>query len=364
MKVAIVTPFFNVNPDVSRPGFLRDILVEKPIVFTSDYSHQLKSKVDVEVDGIVYIKTIKYKSNVSFMRFLSHFFLSLGLASAAIKRKDEIDIFYITAPFSIVVPLVKVFTNKKIIVDIIDFWPLSLPFPKNNFLKLLLLVWERVNVYSISFADKVISQSSEFLRNAKEPKDCEQVCLSARKLDVTRCDFDGVLRIVYIGNIGMLYDFESLISAINNTSTNVEFHLIGSGDRKDWLINALDENNIQYKYHGNVYEKEKLKSIFSICHLAFNGYKDTNASFSYKSVSYFQHGLPIINSMKGDLWGFVNDFQLGVNYEDVSDVVRFLDSINNDKLINMVGNTRVFFEEYLEYDKVKRQILSIFEDTL
>ncbi|MGR5471358.1 hypothetical protein ACPV51_29550, partial [Vibrio astriarenae] len=61
------------------------------------------------------------------------------------------------------------------------------------------------------------------------------------------------LKILYLGNIGVLYDFDTLIKAaylLKEQGINVAFEIVGTGDKKNWLLEELDSNSLSYNYHG------------------------------------------------------------------------------------------------------------------
>lgn len=364
MNVLLITPFYNDNAEVSRPGFVREVLIKNNInvdIITSDFSHTQKKKVEFDSDNIKTIKTLRYNNNTSIFRFISHFFLALSLFYYGFKNRNKYDIFYVTAPFAIVVLLLKIVTSKKIIVDIIDFWPDSLPFPKNKFLAIALSCWSKINRMSINLADSVISLSTTFLKEVNKTKNKKQILLGSKSrfksIDIKHnSEFD--LRIVYIGNIGLLYDFDTLLDAIINSKLNIHVNIVGDGDKRHSVIERLEKENISYTYYGIIYDDNKLDNIILESDFGFNGFLNTTASFSYKAISYFKYGLPIINSMKGDLWNYVEEHEVGYNY--IGGDMKQLSTILSSCSLSLTDNVRVFFNENLEYEIVSKKILQEF----
>ncbi|WP_232568215.1 glycosyltransferase [Photobacterium iliopiscarium] len=365
MKVLIITPFYNENLEVSRPAFIFNVLISNNInvdVITSDFSHIKKERVNFSSKKIETLPTIKYKKNTSIIRFISHLFLAFKLFYYAFKKRNKYDVFYVTAPFSIIVMLLKLFTSKKIIVDIVDFWPDSLPFPKGKFMPLILKPWSYVNRKAINMADAVISLSSEFLSKVDNINK-EQILLGSRNRFNTQDmnkKSDKYLNLVYIGNIGKLYDFKTLIKAIVSSNLNIHIDIIGDGDYREYIIKQCIKNNISYTYHGIIYDNSILDSIMATSDFGFNGFYNTNASFSYKSISYMKYGVPIINSMGGDLWDFINKYNIGFNYEagNILQLSEVLVNCTSSK--NKSDNVKVFFNDNLDYDLVSRKIYNKF----
>ena len=370
MMICIVTPFFNKNPDVSRPSFVRQTLLEKGydvITITSEFSHTEKCNVHYDDEDIISVTTLPYKSNTSLVRFLSHIILSFSLFLRAFSYRKKIDIFYVTAPFALTALLMKIFIRKKIILDIIDFWPDSLPFSDNVIIRPFLFFWSKINLLSCSKSDFVISLSSAFLNLARAEKS-RQIQFGARSKGLVRVnrelDYSYGLRMFYIGNIGSLYDFDTLVDSLKDFRGDVKLEIVGVGDRKEQLLNRLRANNISFSYHGVVYDEDRLKEIASLCNIGFNGYLNTNASFSYKALSYFSYGLPIINSMNGDIYSMVSKYSLGVNYT-MGDKLSLSKAINNLSTMNffsLTDSVSSFFDKNLDSNEVSKEILDIFEE--
>ncbi len=365
MKVCIVSPFFIDDKNISRPAFIRDTLVKKSVdvqVITSNFSHQLKEIVSFEHDKISTVKTIKYSRNNSPVRFISHFFLSFGLFLKAFRKSKDVDIFYVTAPFAITALLIKFFSRKKVIIDIIDYWPNSLPFKRNVLTFPFLKLWQIVNFTSCYFSDKVISLSTTFLKLAKRDAN-NQILFGTKRNFIPRFTLsDEKVGIIYIGNVGALYDFESLLYVFEKNPKRFRFDLIGCGDRLEWLENNLNRIGVEYNFHGVIYDSNLISEIVKGCHFGFNGYQNTNASFSYKALSYFSYGLPIINSMNGDLSYFVTKYGLGLNYTQGCklSLEQALLSHNLSSFDNM--NVREFFDNFLDEKLIEEKIIKVFEE--
>lgn len=365
MNVCIISPFFLTNSNISRPGFIRKVLKEhgcNTLTITSDFSHQAKEKVEFSDEDIVTLRTLKYNNNKSPVRFISHLLLALSFFIYAFKKRNLFDVFYITAPFALSALLVKVFIRKKVVIDIVDFWPESLPFGNYSIMGFILIPWRWVNYIAFGCVDRVISLSSSFISSAGLTGKAKQILLGSTASFTPRRKLCGSLSIFYIGNIGSLYDFETLISAMESYQGKVNLEIVGTGDRVDWLLKTLDERGCCYQFHGAVYDESRIFDIASLCDVGFNGYINTNASFSYKASSYFKFGLPIINSMTGDLKFIVDEYLIGVNYT-CGDVISLVNAMNRIYLegSDYKNNTINYFKLNLDYTIVAEEIINVFE---
>lgn len=364
MKVCVVSPFFIDDKSISRPSFVRESLIAKSIdvlVVTSNYSHQLKQSVNFTDDNIVTVKTLQYFSNTSVARFISHFFLAFALFFKARERAKDVDIFYVTAPFAITALLLKCFLRKKVIVDIIDYWPNSLPFEKNVLTSPFLKLWQKINFISCKCADYTTSLSSTFLTLA-EFDTSHQIMFGAKKKFINKFTLpDSKIAIVYLGNVGSLYDFESLLYVFEKYPNKFTFDLIGSGDMLEWLRCELDRIGVEYTFHGMIYCESTMAEIIKHCHFGFNGYRNTNASFSYKALSYFSYGLPVINSMRGDLFNYVEKYGLGLNYNQGCKLSLEKAILDHNFDFSYTSNVCRFFAEYLDEKIIQSKIIDLFE---
>lgn len=368
MKVLIVSPFFEENPSISRPSFVNQVLIQagfKTKVLTSEFSHASK-KIRV-IKDVTLIKTIKYKNNKSIIRFLSHFVLSWKFSIYVLLNHRHFDRIYITLPFGLTALISSLLCKDKLIVDIVDYWPGSLPFSKKlrSFLSPLFTFWGKMNFLAVSRASAVISLSSTFLKESGVPKDGKQILLGAIDNSyLINHHESNTLRILYVGNVGTLYDFETLISAIITSNLKVKLDIVGDGDRIEWLKSALVENGIEFSFHGILYDEKLLINIINDIDIGFNGFVSTTASLSYKSVMYMSYGLPIINSMNGDLWDFVKGKNLGFNYvagdvENLKECLQKAASMKNESLNPAVVD---FFRENLAMEIVSKQVLGVFNN--
>jgi glycosyltransferase involved in cell wall biosynthesis len=368
MKVLIVSPFFEDNPSISRPSFVNHILKQAGIetkVLSSDFSHASKRKR--EIKGVILFSTIEYKNNKSILRFISHIVLSIKFSIYVLLKCKHFDKIYITIPFGLTALIVSLLCKKKLIVDIVDYWPSSLPFSNNikSLLHPLFSIWEKINFLAVKRAAQTISLSSSFLAKSKATGFGTHILLGATdKSHLVKAKPLSVLRILYVGNIGRLYDFDTLISAIVESDLKVKFEIVGDGDNAKKLKKRLLKNRIDFAFHGIIYDEKHLAKIVNNIDFGFNGFVSTTASLSYKSVMYMSFGLPIINSMKGDLWNFVEDNDLGFNYvagdvASLKDCLQKAFSMKNQSLNFTVTD---FFRENFEMEVVTKQVLEVFNN--
>jgi len=371
-RAVIVAPFFSATGAASRPRFVGEVLAElfRVDVVTCDFDHSRKMKREKRqcrpFDEVIYLETRPYHSNLSVARLWSHLLFSLKSAKYYRNNRDKYDVVYATTPFNVLAWLLfKRAGAKTKIIDIVDIWPDVLPFSAfaRKVLAPIFSIWKWFFKSAVCKADIVMAVSESF---SQEASYYANSCASIKRFYIgherliSETPKQSIFTIVYVGNLGRLYDFETLLDVLANETfrKRLQLFVIGQGDRQDWLVGEMGRRKLQYHFFGAVYDPVLLAEILRSCHVGFNGYFNTTAAFSYKAATYFAAGLPILNSMTGDLHRLVKQYGLGENYEggdrkQLSDcIVRVM---NNDPSI-MAANCEMFFASHLEANRIRAEM--------
>jgi hypothetical protein len=207
----------------------------------------------------------------------------------------------------------------------------------------------------MTVSDSFFAETSNFLHTSCR---CKRFYLSEVDLQV-EVPKENVLTIAYSGNLGQLYDFQTLIDVLSDPAMGtIQFFIVGDGDRREWLLRELSRKSLSYEYFGSVYDSVKLSKILSRAHVGFNGFINTSAAFSTKASTYFAAGLPILNSMGGDLGSLVTERELGLNYTggDQGSLRSMIARLNQSSIRRMSHNCRSFFKAELERQKVDQDV--------
>jgi glycosyltransferase involved in cell wall biosynthesis len=340
-------------------------------VVTTDFDHSTRKNQNAQIgsiERIVYLKTPTYYNNVSFSRLYSHLRFSIRAALYLRKQRNRYDIVYVTLPFNIIAWYVLRNSSAKLkIVDVVDIWPDVLPFPP--FVRVVLApvfyIWKWFFKSSVIKANLVMAVSDDFMgaasRYAKKDTKLYRFYIGHELLAST-VPKQSIITIAYVGNLGRLYDFETLLDVLSEEElrSKVQVFIIGAGDRQDWLIGELERRRIRYRFFGVIFDTGRLAEILRSCHLGFNGYYNTTAAFSYKANTYFAAGLPILNSMVGDLHRLVAEHELGFNYlgGDRNSLKRCLTQINESNLASMAQNCERFFTAQIDSAKIRQHMVN------
>lgn len=354
-KVVIVSNFFNVN---SRPYLAWKYFQDKKMdieLYTANFDHYTKKLIDKKLKGIKYIDVPRYSTNISLKRIYSHIIFSIKMIK--ILKNKEIDILYVNMPPNILgYLLIKYIKANKKILDVIDLWPEALPIPKlvKRGLSPIFYFWKKIRKIAISNSDVVLTHTNKFyehLNLKKEAKNSEIIYLKKIKNNFLELKYRENLKIVYVGNISHIYDFDSLVYLLKNMNATLE--IIGDGPYREELINILNKEQINYNYHGIIFNETKKAKIIEECQFGYNGYKEnTEVSMSYKSIDYFSYGLPVINSANGDTWNLVESKKLGYNFQNknLEGLIKKINQLDEMEYFILNSNIKKIFIECFSYE--------------
>jgi glycosyltransferase involved in cell wall biosynthesis len=344
-------------------------------VLYSEFSHRHKQYKEIKGEDFIPVKTFSYKRNISLVRILSH--ISFGLKIIKKIKKIDPDLIYVTVPpniSSFISSLYAEFKNKKLILDIVDIWPEALPFPKK--IKKIQkysygIIWKELRNYAVRHSDYVLTESDYYINKLKlnNKKNCKRIYLSKiikenniNEINSLKLVNKDEINIGYLGSISSIYDFESLVKLLkllNASEKKVKLEIIGDGEKKEWLLEQLNKNNIKFNYHGLIFDENVKQQIFKNCDFGFNGFKDdTEVSLSYKSIDYLSYGLPLINSAKHDSWNLVNEHNIGINYDskNINQLFENVISLNSSEINAMKKNAKDIFNQLFNWENYTKQM--------
>jgi len=372
IRSLVLAPFFNHKAISGRELLVSDVLTRFGAVdiVTTRFDHYTKSEKTLyqfnDARTVHYLPTVQYRHNVSLARFLSHFVFSLRAVIFYLKRKQEYDVVYVTLPLNLLALLVFAAGSEKLkVADVIDIWPDALPFPPlaKKTLFPFFYLWKKSFARAVKSCDLLLTVSDWYLNESvcffsHAPFAAQRFYLGCSQLPRKAKQNEERLTIAYIGNIGHLYDFETLLASLAARPDKTRFFLIGDGDRKEWLLGELARLKLEYQYFGVVYHDEQLAEILAHCDIGFNGYQNTTAAFSYKATTYFSAGLPILNSMSGDLGRLVSDRGLGLNFiqGNLASLLGCIDQCSRQSLAVFARNVEVFFREEIDQEIIKKKL--------
>lgn len=373
-KKVLVISNFHEEAIISRSNMAYNFFSSRGFdttVLYSNFSHSLKKFRYFENKDFNPISTIGYSSSLSLNRILSYLIFSFKVFKYL--RSSKFDIIYVNLPPNILAIAVLLNRKKgvKIILDILDLWPESFPhnnsFFKKNILNLLSVILGFIRQITIKKSDYCITESDFFFKklNLNEKRDSKTILLKKFQNNPISADNpSNELSIVYLGNIGNIYDFDSLFKIIKGVekTRSVHLHILGLGPRSDWFFSKLDNLEISYTYHGASFDENLKKNIIVPCWFGFNGYKDnTEVSLSYKSIDYLSYGVPLLNSAKEDSYNLVADEKIGFNFSEnkLDELIIELATISLSEVVEMKKKSFSIFQNKFSGESYYKEMDSI-----
>lgn len=322
-KCVLVNCFASSNEMRIEP--IRDVLDSngfETVYISSDFHHTLKKYVELD-KSIVPIRVRAYKKNISVDRLLSHRDFSKEVFRYLCKEQPEL--LYIKFPPNSLVKTAYEYKKNhkcKIILDLFDLWPESLPV--NESIKRMLYpfmrMWARYRDKYISCADLVMTECDMYRDVLGDVLPSNTKTLYLTKQDI-RYKFQPAkyknVNLCFLGGINNLIDIESIGKVIRQFCEQgmVSLDIIGDGQYKDSLISIAKINGANTRFHGILYDEEVKYRIMSNCDFGLNLIKSsTKIALSLKSIEYFRAGLGVINNTQYDTKRIIEKEFAGVNY--------------------------------------------------
>lgn len=346
MKVVILTCY---ESNEERVSFVYDACKSRKYnvkVITSDFSHIKKAKRNNVPKGYIAIEAEPYSKNLSIQRMKSH--AKFAKDAFALLEQETPDLIWLMAPANSLIREAKKYKKKypitKIIIDIIDMWPESLPININKNI-FPFSIWKNIRKKNIDCADALVTECEfyqDVLKNEYHKNIYTIRWARDRKANIEKVKLEkDKLVLCYIGSINNIIGTQIMSEVINKADAPITLHVIGEGENRYNFIN-MSERVCEVIYHGPIRD-EKIKSeIFSKCHAGINIYKNNlYIGLTVKCIDYFEHGLPIINNIKGDTWNMVNEYNVGINIDNNT-------KLNSKTIMDMRKKNNYIYDFYNE----------------
>ena len=363
MKVAIITCF---ESNEERVKYVRKAFESKKDevkVYTTDFSHAYKTLRNNIPEGYEVVYTMKYKKNMSYRRIRSH--IQFAIDVFMMLEDYNPDLIWLMAPANSLIRQAAKYKKKhqvKIIGDIIDMWPESLPVNIDKNI-LPFKIWRNLRKNNLKYLDTLCSEC-DFYKDElyKEyPGEIETLYWAKENSIKVKSKLPkDELSLVYIGSINNIIDINLMKKVIENIDYPVSLHIIGVGESKDKMLELL-KDSCRIIDHGIIRDEKEKAEIFAQCHAGINLYKDNlYIGLTVKCLDYFGNGLPIINNIKADTFKLVEEYGAGINIDEdgMLDYRKLMDMRKNNK------NIYKLFNEHFSADIFIERCKSIIEKTI
>ena len=281
---------------------------------TSNFSHRKKAVYQAEADVVISVR--EYHKNLSADRILSH----IEFSRKARKSMEDIqpDLIHCIIPCNTLVKEMAKYKKKhhnvKVMYDIIDLWPESMPIDRYKGL-LPFKIWKNNRDKYLSSGDVVFCECELF----KKYVNCGNVlywAIDRECLPMNPYLSENELQFCYLGSINNIIDIPRITAFLRECSVHKKctLHIIGDGENKEYFIQEVLCVGVNVVDHKEVYDFQRKQEIFDQCNYGFNVMKPSVVvGLTMKSLDYMCAGLPIINTIKGDTKDFCEEWDIGFN---------------------------------------------------
>ena len=362
----------------TRIKYLEAFLISKGYeveTLISDFDHINKCEYHVERSNTQLIHVKPYIKNLSLERVISYVGFAKSCTEYLLKR-EKVDLVYLLAPPNSLIKELALLKRKmkfRFIVEVGDMWPESLPVSETvkTIGKPAFYLWRRIRDKYINAADYVIAECELFrtrlIRNgllvpSKKVYFCKESLLNG----LNTVDFDGNhINLCYLGSINNIIDIDYIRGLVDKLSQKkkVTVHIIGKGEYEKDLCDSIRIAGGNVVFHGPIYDDGKKREIVSKCHFALNIMKKSVfVGMTMKSLDYFSMGLPIINSVHGDIWDVIEDNQCGFNSDNPCDIAHRIAGLSEEEYKLLKAKTISTQENNFSIDIYNRTMESIFTE--
>lgn len=371
MKVVIVNCFDTYE---DRVDLLHDFFVNKGFdvtIIQSNFRHFKKVYRMEDKKNFIFVESKPYYKNMSVARLTSHY--SYAKSSFKIVEKIKPDLLYVLIPPNSLAKFAakykKKYSNVKLILDLIDLWPESLPVGKIKDLPPF-IVWRLMRDNSLQQADFVITECNLYksiLENVLKGIKTETIYLAKKEFKIDsypKINRDNI-HLCYLGSINNIIDIpkiKAIIKTIHEIKP-VTLHIIGDGENKQIFIDEINKTGASIEYHGKIFDTKKKQDIFDKCHFGLNIMKDyVCVGLTMKSIDYFQAGLPVLNNIKADTYYLVEEYRAGLNIanDNIFKVARKVTEMDLIELLAMRNNSKKLYKNMFSYEAFKSKMEEVF----
>lgn len=371
MKITIVNCFDTYEERVSMLSNYFSKKGYQVKVVTSNFRHFKKTERIEKNEKYYLIDTIPYHKNLSLTRLYSHHKFS----KKALEVVEQLapDILYVLLPPNSLAKYAskykKKHENTKLYFDILDLWPETMPI-KKNMNSLPWSKWRKLRDNNFYNAEKIITECklyNKVISNETTSNKIETLYLAKESQIKSENIIYNMneIHLCYLGSINNIIDLNIIKKLCTEFSKRIPttLHIIGDGEKREKLIEIVEETGTNVEYYGKIYDTNIRQNIFKKCHFGINIMKeDVFVGLTMKSIDYFEAGIPIINNIKGDTLEFVDTNNVGININNISKEVEEIMKLDLEDLNLMRKNSRELFESHFSKSSFEEKMDEIFEE--
>lgn len=376
--------------------------------WTANFSHHFKRHRsegwrDVPVTQgfqIRLVPTTAYTKNIGWGRVRYEATFSARLYARGIREESPDCIIGIDPPQMVGLASVKLARRLRVplILDVFDLWPelFELAFPRavRPLAPAVLSPLYMLRRHNLRRADAVVSLCRTYLdaaceivprvRNGRSIVAFNGVDVSrfrasaAVPLDSAslRVDLEkrpGDVWAIFAGTLGNNYDVLTLLGAaelLQSRQPNIRFLIAGEGPLRPQVSELIRSRQLANTSYLGTVRHDDLARIYQSCDIGLSAYgPGSNVAMPDKAYDYMAAGLPIVNSLRGELETLVAERGFGIQYSagDATSLAEALGRLAaneglrkrmaaNSSLAAMEFDTNVQYAKYAEFvERLRRE---------
>lgn len=373
MKAVLVSCFDYYE---NRIKFIENYLLKKGFEITiicGDFDHIEKTKKKYRQANYTMVDTIPYYKNLSLKRIYSHY----NFTKKVLEKVEQLkpDLLWVMIPPNYLTKELGNYRKKAntlLIYDLIDMWPETIPIKESTLYKIPFQFWKNLRDNFLNKADLIITECSLYQEQlkyivSKEKMKTLYLAKETNKNAIRKKTLKSKICICYLGLINNIIDIELIVKLLQEIKKykNVVLHIIGDGENKQALLEALLEADIEVEDHGKIFNEIKKIKIFNQCHFGLNIMKrDVYVGLTMKSIDYFCAGLPVISNIPADTESLVDKYSAGFNVtkNSLKKVTKEIVKMNEDNYLKMTKQTQKMYNENFSSEAFNKKFKTILKD--
>jgi glycosyltransferase involved in cell wall biosynthesis len=266
------------------------------------------------------VPTREYPKNVCLKRVASHRRLARDWFALASRESVKPDVVIASMPPLGLCDAARRFAadcGAVFVADVQDAWPETFERVLPGFV-FSLLGMRRMAKKIYCEADGVSAVATRYVELARKygseaPSSVFGHCIDMSARPAREVRDDRTLRLVYIGNMSLSYDLETVVNAVSGMD-GVTLDVAGNGPDVERL-RALASKAENIKFHGYL-EESQLANLLLLCDVGLIPmFPDSCVGVPGKIADYAAAGLMVIESLGGETGAIVDRFDVGGHYK-------------------------------------------------
>ena len=310
--------------------------------------------------------------NIS-LNYLTYLIFTFLYSIKLIFKKSDCNFVFATSPIFQALPALFLSRLKKIptVIWVQDLWPeVLLDHGYKN--KFLIFLIKKVSIFIYKSSNKLLVQNNEYkkylvneykLTNVEVVHNPSPFNFNIYSTKLIKKDH---IHIAYSGNIGKSQNLINICKSIKKFNKKIKFFIIGSGSEKKMIQKYVIQNKLQNNLIiiDHMSEKNLFKLLLDMDYLFISLKEGLSLSKTIpgKLSMYISLGKPIIAMAPGVVNNFINENNLGVTSDNLSELELLfskLSILNNNEKSKFYQRCKSCYDKFFKREVIISKIEEI-----